>query len=458
MGFRLWVGLAGVMVAVASVGSRAAMVGMVGMLGLIALVGSPKSSYAAGSASPANSMSSTGSSSSTRSTSSTSSNEPLNAGALVDQIFVHCQRGQRGAALQVYRQLQAQASGALPAGIEALLQEVFQLHCQGAGAQALDSPKGNATGADSNEARASSLKASLSSGWASNVNAAPRPSGLFLNSGDGAEFFRFAPSSRPLSSGFVEAGFSHRWPTGSSGAALEAGFKPSLVQLTSSLRHYATASDFDTAFLGGTALWPVSSTAMVQLRAGLWQLGGQPYEWNLGLGYVQEASEELLGLEGGFWSLDFEQTRLLEASHYNADRFEALVGAQWQGPQAGLPRGLALAWAFGPSIEKALGPRPGGDRWGLKARLALQAKNGLGVFQSSLLLSQTYDTDSYSEALFGPVKRRRDAVEFRVVQDFKPIKELTPFLSLSLLSSKDRLPLFTYEAFQVQLGASRLWE
>jgi hypothetical protein len=196
---------------------------------------------------------------------------------------------------------------------------------------------------------------------------------------------------------------------------------------------------------------------MAQLRAGLWQLGGEPYEWNLGLGYIQEASEELLGLEGGFWSLDFEQTRLLEASHYNADRFEALVGAQWQGPQAGLPRGLALAWAFGPSIEKALGPRPGGDRWGLKARLALQAKNGLGVFQSSLLFSQTHDTGVYSQTLFGPVKRRREAAEVRVVQDFKGFQEVTPFLNVSLFSSRDTINLFTYQSIQIQIGASRSW-
>ena len=390
-------------------------------------------------------------------------NEPLNAGLRVDLILALCQEGQRGQALSVLNDLQA--LGSLPEGIEQLLTQLFSKGCpQAAGTKpGVASINSVAPMNPTLAAPSAFLQASSFFGWASNVNAAPKPEGIALGEAGSLGYFTFAPSSRPQASHFAELGLDYSMAAPVLQVA-GLGLGVPRLSLSASARGYGSASSFNTVFVAGQLAWPVQGQQSLQLQLSHWQLGGLGYETSWGVMYERH-SQPWSGWLGsgakGFWGVNVEQTQVLQDGRFDANRLALHIGASYglakvesgQGPGA---RGL-WAWSVGPVYEESVFHRPGGHRLGVKAKALLQLPNRMGQARVSLSAGLLNDQDVYNQTLFGGVKRQRRQLELALQQTFRPISGLQPFMGLSWANTKDTINLFTVESLQVHLGISQAW-
>lgn len=370
---------------------------------------------------------------------------PLNAGLRVDLILALCQQGQRVEAQQVLRDLQA--LGSLPAGIQQMLSQVFAQACPQA-------PEGGSTKTTANNQAV--LQASSMLGWASNVNAAPKPKGIALGEAGALGYYTFAPSSRPKGSGFAELGLDYsRVAPWLQLPFLRSG-EPRLG-LSASARGYGSARGFNTVYLAGQLAWPMQGNQSLQLQLGHWQLGGRGYETRWGLVYERYGVPWLQALGQGFWGVQLEQTQVLQDGRFDANRLALHLGASQNLGPAPIGGSGFWAWSVGPVYEESVFQRPGGHRLGLRAKALLQLPNSLGQARVALGLGLLNDQDNYNQALFGGLKRERKEIDFSMQQTFRPFSGLQPFMGLNWVSTNDTIDLFTVESLQIHLGLSHTW-
>ncbi len=385
--------------------------------------------------------------------------EPLNAGLRVDLILAFCQEGKRSEALGVFEDLQA--IGNLPAGIRKLLTQLFSQGCTEATGMTTSAFSVSALQED----QPAFIESTSTLGWASNVNAAPKPKGIALGEAGALGFYTFAPSSRPKSSGFAEFGFDY-FTAAPMFDVLSLG-NPSL-SLSASARGYLSASDFNTIYVAGQLAWLFEGkegNQSLQLQLSHWQLGGRGYETSWGVSYERPSRplSDLLGRgAGGFWGINLEQTQVLQDGRFDANRLGVYVGASYALPARGELSdwgwgGALWAWSVGPVYEESVFHRPGGHRLGLKANSFLKLINPMGQARVRLSAAVLNDQDVYNQTLLGRVKRERRQIELSVRQELRPFLSLRPFMGLSWATTKDSIDLFTVESFQLHLGISEEW-
>ncbi len=389
--------------------------------------------------------------------------EPLNAGLRVDLILALCQQGQRSQAQSVLDELTS--LGSLPAGIRQLLSQLFSQGCPKASGTTAGYLSHDAVAlAAGSQSLPAALQASSLLGWASNVNAAPKPEGIALGEAGAFGYYTFAPSSRPQASSFAELGLDYFMAAPALKVA-GLGLGAPRLSLSTSARGYASASSFNTAFVAGQLAWPIQGHQSLQLQLSHWQLGGLGYETSLGLAYErfnQPWSGWLGGGANGFWGVNLQQTHVLQDGRFDANRLAFHIGASYglAEPRLGLQvagSGGFWAWSVGPVYEESVFHRPGGHRLGVQAKGLLQLPNSMGQARVNLTAGLLDDQDMYNQALFGGVKRQRRQFQLAVQQNVRPVSGLQPFLGLNWALTKDTINLFTVESFQVHLGVSQAW-
>lgn len=377
--------------------------------------------------------------------------KPINAGQRVDLIFALCQKGQRARALEVF--LDLQTLGRLPAGIGELLDRLFAQSCE-------EAKEGGATSiplvTESAFDKKATFQAKTLYGWASNVNAAPKPGGIVLGQDGALGYYTFAPSSRPQSSGFLEAGlsFSH---AGFAPEPTSSGVSSPQIGVTTSARRYDSVSGFDTVFFSGQLVWPISGDHSMQLHLSHWQLGGQGYETSWGVTYENRQAPSLSWLRNGFWGASAERTEILLDGRFDVNRLNLYLGSSQDALRSTFMANGVWAWSLSTFYEKSAFERPGGDRIGLRAHAALQALNRMGQSRVSLTVNLGKDQDAYNELLFGNLKRRPQQLELAAHQSFRKVYDVQPFVGLNWSSMRDKIKLFTVEATQIHVGITMAW-
>lgn len=377
----------------------------------------------------------------------------FNAGHQVDLIFALCQQGQRARALEVFRDLQTLSR--LPAGIGELLDRLFAQSCDEAtegGARAIS----RAT--ESSFDKKATFQAKTLYGWASNVNAAPKPGGIALGQAGALGYYTFAPSSRPQSSDFFEAGLNFSLAQLASEPTFLVG-NPSHINVATFARGYGSINGFDTVFLSGQLVWPMRNDHTMQFHLSHWQLGGQGYETSWGITFENRQPHGLSWLTNGngFWGASAQRTEILLDGRFDTNRLSLYLGSSQDAlPSRFLANGI-WTWSLGTSFEEPVSQRPGGYRLGLKAHGALQALNRLGQSGVSLTISVVKDQDAYNELLFGNLKRQSQQLELAAHHNFRRISHIQPFVGIHYSTMRDKIEVFTVEAMQIQVGMTTTW-
>lgn len=367
---------------------------------------------------------------------------PQHAGAWLDLALLYCQLGETQKAELIYQRIERDLQA--PLSILQVIQEMRTQGCQ------------------------FELKwikqAHVGLGYSSNVNFAPTDGVIrFAGTAPFSELI-LSPSYRPRSDHYVLTELQTLLPANphNLGGAQWQG----LLQY----KKYQQETDQNVLALALGARWTgFFERPLKNVRSGMWpehwetgfqfnrtHIGSSPYENSLFAWTTMWTQEQTEWLEskqawrwGAEWNLSYYQ--YLQNANYDAVRIDLKWRQQWQWPTAYALHLFGLS--LGPSIDKAQGDRPGGDRYGYTGLVEWDARwhpqhQTVAYIQHQSLKDQV----PYSATFFGSQARLPKSTMVALRHTYRLSLEHQVYAQYLRQTTKDTINLFSYDNQSVMIG------